>query len=549
MDGPKLLAVFKSLGISTPSLHAILASPTCLDWLFDTSPLPPPTKEQLEQSFLLKLSPSNAAVPPPVFPLGTSKIPDKCIAWIIHRFAGRFALGTFVENNGEGFQSTGVTGAVLRDTRHFVADLDADCFVALKVARNQSGQWMIVYIEYAPEGMSPAHVLQLAIEDGEVKILFRTSVQATPVCQFCAARGDFPCRCPETFKHRQLHLTHGSYGPESALVAIQEPNRVGSLQICPSNRVNSFQALVSRFQTNLRTYHDQQVDVKMYLPWLPKPSIFTTKFQNDLHVQHQLLSDAATWCCIDFLMHHGGISPNALHWLGGTNEDIASAAEMMDSQRVERALTYAPREKATGVAVQELDAQSPEGTGGGPKTEPAEPSGVLLAHEDIFPDHKQTRIMHVGSTSDHGSGFPGHSLMNLGKHPRSPDLESRPKEKTKAHKITSREPAEKPINCDECDQTFPFPSHLSVHKQTVHRGIKTFKCDQCGHVSGRRGDLNKHIRTVHDRDLALQRGYKCPYCEYSATQRSNFKSHLHRKHPGFETIGLQLVLSSRNEEH
>jgi len=308
----------------------------------------------------------------------------------------------------------------------------------------------------------------------------------------------------------------------------------------------------------------------MFLPWLPKPSFFTTTFQNELHVRHQLLSDAATWCCISFLIHHGGISPVALHLLGGTTEDAASAAGMMDLQRFERALTDAPSENRTGaeldaqspeligsgpktelalLGVQELDAKSSERTWGWPKTEPAEPSGVPAAHEDIFPDHKPGRIMHGQTTSDHGSGSLGHSLANLGKHPRSTDVESPSAKKTKAQKTTSKTPVEKPINCDECDQTFPFPSHLSVHKQTVHRGIKTFNCDRCSHVSGRRGDLNKHVRTVHERDLALQKGYKCPYCEYSATQRSNFKSHLHRKHPGLETVGLQLVLSTRTEDH
>ncbi len=53
-------------------------------------------------------------------------------------------------------------------------------------------------------------------------------------------------------------------------------------------------------------------------------------------------------------------------------------------------------------------------------------------------------------------------------------------------------------NCTETDCTFTcmFPSDLKRHHDKVHKGIR-WACELCDFSAGYKGDLNRHIKIVH----------------------------------------------------
>ena len=39
---------------------------------------------------------------------------------------------------------------------------------------------------------------------------------------------------------------------------------------------------------------------------------------------------------------------------------------------------------------------------------------------------------------------------------------------------------------------------MTIHKRSVHEGIKDYKCPTCGEAFAQAGILKKHIRSVHE---------------------------------------------------
>merc|ERR1719391_1887025 len=54
------------------------------------------------------------------------------------------------------------------------------------------------------------------------------------------------------------------------------------------------------------------------------------------------------------------------------------------------------------------------------------------------------------------------------------------------------------LSCDLCKMTFKTKLGLVQHKQVKHEGVK-FHCSECGHISRRKGDLARHMNTVHNK--------------------------------------------------
>jgi uncharacterized Zn-finger protein len=78
------------------------------------------------------------------------------------------------------------------------------------------------------------------------------------------------------------------------------------------------------------------------------------------------------------------------------------------------------------------------------------------------------------------------------------------------------------FKCGQCDKTFGQKCNLMRHIETVHKGIKAFKCNQCNKSFGLKNNLKKHIKTVHNHIKA----FECQKCNKSFGQKSNLKNHI-----------------------
>lgn len=87
--------------------------------------------------------------------------------------------------------------------------------------------------------------------------------------------------------------------------------------------------------------------------------------------------------------------------------------------------------------------------------------------------------------------------------------------------------------CKECGSTFPKRGNLARHIQTVHLKLKPFQCEQCLASFGYKNHLKRH-QVVHERE----RGFKCRVCGQifkGQTQLSRHIQQLHRQNTEDDT--------------
>ena len=82
--------------------------------------------------------------------------------------------------------------------------------------------------------------------------------------------------------------------------------------------------------------------------------------------------------------------------------------------------------------------------------------------------------------------------------------------------------------CECCKKSFPSASHLKIHIDSVHSGIKDHKCDTCGKSFSRSGVLKTHINSVHNG----QKDHKCDSCGKAFSQAGDLKKHINTVHNG-----------------
>ena len=114
----------------------------------------------------------------------------------------------------------------------------------------------------------------------------------------------------------------------------------------------------------------------------------------------------------------------------------------------------------------------------------------------------------------------------------------------------------KPFKCSQCDRAFSQNSHgpaeLKRHINIVHLGLKPHKCTQCDEAFGHKGHLNRHIKSAHEnafvfeqcnKKFASKQGmtehiesvhegirHKCDFCDFTSSFRSHLNAHIRKKH-------------------
>ncbi|KAM4697478.1 zinc finger protein 142 [Rhinophrynus dorsalis] len=112
----------------------------------------------------------------------------------------------------------------------------------------------------------------------------------------------------------------------------------------------------------------------------------------------------------------------------------------------------------------------------------------------------------------------------------------------------------KPYQCKECDYCTNRADALRIHRETRHRELRSFICEQCGKAFKTRFLLNTHLKKHSDEKPYIcnvcQRGFRwpaglrhhylthtnqhpffCQYCSYRAKQKFQVVKHIQRHHP------------------
>lgn len=98
-----------------------------------------------------------------------------------------------------------------------------------------------------------------------------------------------------------------------------------------------------------------------------------------------------------------------------------------------------------------------------------------------------------------------------------------------AHPVSRNHP------CPYCEQRFLYPSSVKRHTESVHWGLRPYRCavtaggrGGCDATFGTPDHLARHIRTVH---VAGQR-FACAACGAEFTRRDHLSRHVARVHDG-----------------
>mmetsp|Transcript_9661 Transcript_9661/g.25327 ORF Transcript_9661/g.25327 Transcript_9661/m.25327 type:complete len:325 (-) Transcript_9661:149-1123(-) len=108
----------------------------------------------------------------------------------------------------------------------------------------------------------------------------------------------------------------------------------------------------------------------------------------------------------------------------------------------------------------------------------------------------------------------------------------------------------RPHACEQCGVSFPQKSSLETHVKLVHLGQRPFQCAICSTAFGLAGDLNRHVQTVHEK----KRPHKCVTCNASFGLKNQLNKHIkivHEKVKPFacETCGSAFGESSTLKKH
>ena len=87
------------------------------------------------------------------------------------------------------------------------------------------------------------------------------------------------------------------------------------------------------------------------------------------------------------------------------------------------------------------------------------------------------------------------------------------------------------VLCDRCDYKTSTNQNLLRHVNTVHEKVKPFQCEKCSHATTTQRDLDAHVMSKHDKVKPIQ----CEQCDYSTCRKSSLNFHIKQTHdPNFK---------------
>ena len=87
--------------------------------------------------------------------------------------------------------------------------------------------------------------------------------------------------------------------------------------------------------------------------------------------------------------------------------------------------------------------------------------------------------------------------------------------------------------CDQCDKDFSRKGDLNTHVKAVHDKIKDVECPECESKFSRKGDLKQHIKAVHDKI----KGFECEQCDFKCCSNGDLKRHIKQIHDKIKDFG------------
>ena len=86
------------------------------------------------------------------------------------------------------------------------------------------------------------------------------------------------------------------------------------------------------------------------------------------------------------------------------------------------------------------------------------------------------------------------------------------------------------FSCHHCEYEARYKGNLNPHIRSVHENIK-FICRYCEYEATKKGNLKAHIQPVHE---GIK--FSCPHCEYEAAKKYKVNQHIQSPKNLFQKI-------------
>lgn len=161
-----------------------------------------------------------------------------------------------------------------------------------------------------------------------------------------------------------------------------------------------------------------------------------------------------------------------------------------------------------------------------PQTEPVQmPNAYNTFSSFLQSNTDQFSTATISTISD--SSFESLSLPVPVQQPLPVPAPVRPRKRSKAARVfTDVDVSERPHECNTCQVRFKVRGDLRRHIKTVHEGKRQYACPKCPKTFAHSGHLNRHFSSAH---LGIRK-HKCTTCGDAFFQASHLKSHIKHVH-------------------